>query len=807
MSADLPGGAAWPKISIVTPSFNQGRYIEETILSVLDQNYPNVEHIIMDAGSADKTQEILARHRSHLAHVTSEPDRGQSHAINKGMAVATGDILTWLNADDRLAPGALKAVAMAFETSGADMVAGICEIYRDGRLIEQHLTSCENGLLPLNDILDLDGGWNAGQFFYQPEVMFKRSLWQRAGGYVDESMFFSMDYDLWARFADAGARLHVIGRPVARFRLHAEQKTHEQNIFFAELRRARDAFVARTGRQWTPRTVPEMPRRQLRMVLLNDHGFQFGAGVAHGRMAQALALAGHQIIPLSLARRSEDTEGVARLTNQELVDDILSEKPDMILAGNIHSVRPDPELLYLLAERVPTLCMLHDFWLLTGRCPYPGECTKHLTGCDETCPTADEYPKLAPTAIAPAWRTKRMILESGLPVLLANSRWTADYADKMLAGLSPSAARPRIETIQLSFPLDTFRPLDKRSCRQQLGLPRDEFIVLLTGDFSDRRKGGDVLLEALRQLRLPDLTLLSTAVNDPNPALAAGLKIHKLGYVADPDRLATVFSAADVVAGPSTEETFGQIFIEAAACGVPSVGFATSGVQEALRDNVTGRLITSSGSTALAEAILEMYRNPEWRADLSRWSRIYVENEWSPHAAYRKFFLALDRLGLRDRFGLLRKIAFVPGPVEIPPCRVLAADRQLQGEGLLMPEGALQYNPPGCRWALGPKTSIEFLAQRAGRHVIAIHYRNVHADQTVAVEVNGSDAGTFRLANTGAYGERMLACTADLRRDRNAMNLQFTRWAESSPPAAILITRMNWCRCDPDSRVDRVAPA
>ena len=102
----------------------------------------------------------------------------------------------------------------------------------DGKLIGQHLTACEDGPLPLNDILDLDGGWNAGQFFYQPEVMFTRSLWLRAGGYVDETMYFSMDYDLWARFADAGARLHVIGRPVAWFRLH-EEKDHVQEKFVA----------------------------------------------------------------------------------------------------------------------------------------------------------------------------------------------------------------------------------------------------------------------------------------------------------------------------------------------------------------------------------------------------------------------------------------------------------------------------------------------------------------------------------------------------------------------------------------------
>jgi glycosyltransferase involved in cell wall biosynthesis len=758
----LPGGAPWPKISIVTASYNQGQYIEQTILSVLNQGYPNVEHIVIDGGSTDETQEILHRYRSRLAHVTSEPDRGQSHAINKGMAKATGDILTWLNSDDMLAPGALAAVALAFDTSSADMVAGVCNVYRGGEMIEQHLTSCENGPLPLEDILDLDGGWNAGQFFYQPEVMFKRSLWLRAGGYVDESMYFSMDYDLWVRFAHAGAVLHVIGRPVAWFRQHAEQKTHVQERFFAELRQARDAFIARTGRTWTPRTVPAVPRRQLRIAMLNDHGFQFGAGVAHGRMAHTLALAGHEIVPISFAAKSEDIEGAAQVTNERLVEEVLSATPDFVLVGNIHSIRPDPEVLYLLAEQVPTLCMLHDFWLLTGRCPYPGECTKYLTGCDETCPTADEYPKLEPAKIGPAWRTKRLIVESGLPILLANSRWTAEYACK-------PAWPCRVETTQLSFPLDTFHPQDKQVCRRALELPEHQFIVLLTGDFPDRRKGAHILLDALRELQLPDLLLLSTAVNDPQPELAAGLKIHKIGWCADAQRLAMIFSASDVVVGPSTEETFGQIFVEAAACGVPAIGFATSGVQEALRDNVMGRLVTPLSSSALAAAILKMYRRPGWRRDLGRWGRIYVENEWSPHAAYRRFFLALDRLGLREQFGMLRKIAFRPEPVHVPACRSLAPAKEIRD----LP-------------APGPVTSIEYAARQAGRHLMAIYYRNAQPDHQVAIDVNGSPVGTFRLANTGMYAGRMLACAAELRQGANTIDLRFTQ------PAGILITKMVW---------------
>src|SRR5678815_4213173 len=96
LPSGLPHGKPWPRISIVTPSYGQGEFIEETILSVLNPGYPNVEHIVIDGGSKDATTEILERYRDRLAYAVSEPDRGQSHAINKGMARATGEIVTWL---------------------------------------------------------------------------------------------------------------------------------------------------------------------------------------------------------------------------------------------------------------------------------------------------------------------------------------------------------------------------------------------------------------------------------------------------------------------------------------------------------------------------------------------------------------------------------------------------------------------------------------------------------------------------------------------------------------------------------------
>ena len=132
-----------------------------------------------------------------------------------------------------LEPDALAAMAMAFATSAADMVAGVCTLHRDGQYLGRHMTTCGDGPLPLADLLDLDACWLRGQFFHQPEVMFTRTLWERAGANVDEGLFYSMDYDLWVRFAKAG-RLHVIGRPIALFRVHEKQKTYQVGSYEPE---------------------------------------------------------------------------------------------------------------------------------------------------------------------------------------------------------------------------------------------------------------------------------------------------------------------------------------------------------------------------------------------------------------------------------------------------------------------------------------------------------------------------------------------------------------------------------------------
>lgn len=639
----------WPKISVITPSYNQAEFLEQTINSVVAQTYPNLEYIVIDGGSDDGSVEILEQYNDQIHHWVSERDKGQSDALNKGFSLATGDIFCWLNSDDQFAPNALRSVALEFMQSSPDMVAGICEIFQDEVLIERHLTACSNGVLPLIELLDLDNGWNAGQFFYQPEVFFSRALWEKAGGYVDD-LYYSMDYELWCRFANSGAQLTVIGTPLAHFRRHAAQKTHDELAFKRELVSVRDELVARFQVDLSTHQRPKVNwSKKLKVAMVNNLGFLYGAGIAQQRIAASFEMAGQVVRSFDLLSYSEDAEA-------ELSESVLEFNPDLVIFGNLHENHAVPTaVIQELSNRIPSLWLTHDYWLFTGRCGYPSDCGKWLQGCDSGCPTHEEYPALRKELIADAWEAKRNIIAASNNLhLVANSEWSHAQFQRAINTFSEAS---RVKPAILGAPDWVFRAVDAQEARENLGIAQDAFVVFFSASsLSDARKGGQKVVEALHQVTIPKLTVLVVGRADAKLVVENADVIY-LGYVEHYNLMGQAMSAADIHVSGSTEETLGQVFIEAAMCGLPSVAFDVSGMQTSVAQGISGELVSPFTSAALAEAVLRLHDDPLYRARLSETAPIFARNRFSLESSYHSFFQICKAIGLIDSAGVAHKIS------------------------------------------------------------------------------------------------------------------------------------------------------
>ncbi|GAB4502532.1 MAG: hypothetical protein Fur0035_20860 [Anaerolineales bacterium] len=205
-----------PLVSIVTPSFNQARYLERTICSVLAQDYPRLEYFIMDGGSSDASPEIIRRYESRLAGWVSEPDRGQTDAINKGFALARGEIFAWLNSDDTYNPGAIAAAVNFLQENPQ---VGL--VYGDANFIDENDRVLGRFAAAQTDLARLRRGY---VHIPQQAAFWRADLWRQLGP-LDPSFYFAMDYDLWVRLAQHSEIRYLPGAAWANFRLHASGKT------------------------------------------------------------------------------------------------------------------------------------------------------------------------------------------------------------------------------------------------------------------------------------------------------------------------------------------------------------------------------------------------------------------------------------------------------------------------------------------------------------------------------------------------------------------------------------------------------
>ena len=391
------------------------------------------------------------------------------------------------------------------------------------------------------------------------------------------------------------------------------------------------------------RRDPELPRR---ILFLNDVGFQYGAGIAQARQLECILGLGIEAGVLTWAHgniRLEDVatrpideslwlgirevnhlEGGRKLSDAAVIAGLLMEvarfEPAVIIVGNLHAARWPFQLLLALREiGCRVLTFVHDAYLFTGRCAYPGSCQLYLTGCNETCPTATEYPSLEPALIAGAWQIRREIFGGprGIEVI-ANSQWSA----QMFRTAMPSCQS--VKTIELSADENVFKPGDKHAARRQLGLPDDKPVVLCAAvNFQEKRKGGQPLRDTVAALQ-QEVTFAAFGHNAQEIPGMVGLGHHLQAH-----KLALIYQAADLFLGTATEEAFGQTVMEAQLCGLPVVAFKVGGVVEIVDQDVTGRLVRNGDAADAIAAIRAVLADPAFLAAASSRAREHAVARFS----------------------------------------------------------------------------------------------------------------------------------------------------------------------------------
>ncbi len=280
--------AGQPIVSIVVPSFNQGRFVAAAIDSVLDQSYPRVECIVIDGGSTDETIDVLRRYDKRLQWI-SEPDRGQSHALNKGWRMAQGEVLGWLNSDDMYRPGAIQAVVEAFLSHPeAGGVYGDCDyISATGEFLEKYET----------------GPFDFETFFRtsrspipQPAMFIRRAAYERVGP-LDESLHLVMDWEYWLR---VGRHFPIIYIPqtLATYRVHGSSKSATQNLHYGE--ETTRVYQELFADPCLPENLRRCEKEAMNNVLLQAAKYAFDGACL--KEARHYLIAGWRIRPFNIRR-------------------------------------------------------------------------------------------------------------------------------------------------------------------------------------------------------------------------------------------------------------------------------------------------------------------------------------------------------------------------------------------------------------------------------------------------------------------------------------------------------------------------
>jgi glycosyltransferase involved in cell wall biosynthesis len=399
----------------------------------------------------------------------------------------------------------------------------------------------------------------------------------------------------------------------------------------------------------------------VKIVMISDHESLGGAAQSASRLAEALCER-HQVVRLVLFPDGRphpwqtvvlgiesSLDGMLKRVPRKLFPDrfprpggpafvaaqlrtVLKRlRPDVINLHNLHGGADwgwSIELAAIAEEFAPVVWTLHDMWSFTGRCAYCYDCTKFRTGCDATCPTPDEAPRLAPDHIAAAWHERRRLFAAH-PSLVAvtPSRWLAAEAQRGLW------ADHRVEVIPYGVPGDVFHPISRDDARHRLNIATNGPVLLLAAyDLTERRKGAEMLPHLWQHVRHRPLTVL-TMGNGPLDIGDPMIRVHPLGWLDDDHTKALTYSAADALLHPAPVDNFPNVLLEAFACGTPAIGLPVGGVPEQIRPGVSGWLAVDASAQALAAAVDTALMDIGDGSDLRATCRAVAEAEFPPGLA------------------------------------------------------------------------------------------------------------------------------------------------------------------------------
>lgn len=584
-----------PSISVVVPTFNQGNTIRATLTSLYAQHYPKLQVIVLDGKSNDSTREVLKDFLGFISEIRSWKDSGQSAAIAEGIEMATGDIVTWLNTDDLYAPLTLFKVAEAYIKGGnPDILAGNCYAFRDENFKWIHSCQIWNKTLDPSQILDVKNYWLRGKYFHQPEVFFTRSAIKKVEEYCNESfinndLYYSMDYDIWAKMAISGCSIQKINTVTAMYRLTEEQKTSSVDNYLPELlahsKALSEKYNIDSNLCVSENNSAITSWGQFKVLLFNDVGFFGGAGIAHERIATSLGLYGVDVKCIAVSDTWIDEKHMIDLSIlKRKLDEI---KPNLVICGNIHGIKNDHlEILKLLSSHCPCWFVVHDFWITNGSDPYPSLDWQH--------PLADLLPAFQD------WISTINDIEN--LYLIPNSAYCKQILSKCkFEQIIDSSFHLSLKNLQTDSNSGPMERIARVSGSEKL------VIALGSVGLLEERKGISILLDALKIIPkrvLCNLRLESYGFNSLDEISQYCDYVHH-GFVSQ-NQVQEILKTADIYINTSRIETFGQTTLESLDYGLICLSNENGGSSEMIKNGSNSRSFEMN-SESLAHALSELH--------------------------------------------------------------------------------------------------------------------------------------------------------------------------------------------------------